>query len=650
MNPKTFFDRLVRLSAAVGLIAASTLPSVVLAASATPDQVLKALSEAQNAGLCSSRTQKSGSDCSKTVTTCDASKWAAYIGKRYLFQGGAIVAQEGQAGPYDALEYLRADWDANKSAPPGPVQTGTCFCECQSGDAEPACQGKSAGFPYKAGEQLTRDACAAQCGNHPMANKCAGTLPSLTPAGSAAVTNDRAFCFTPADCTAQDGIFEAYAPCGNKGRCFAQEPIIQLGTPIGSVKQVQGISQYIVTAYRYLISISAVVATIAFSWGAFMYLIGSALPSINSGKRIMQDSVIGLILVLGATGILRTINPATTKLNPLKVYMVNAIQFVNTAMCNDLGASNKLAEAGTRPNLKDFDKIAPEAFTVAPAQATCGKSYYVDGSTGSACDGSLCPGRGEACVSCSDGLAKDCNGKQSDDRVCDRVVFGGTIDFRDGKYPTGLDLLAVCNYAQNNDPKIVQGNITVVKGSVKPTIVGRAASSNTTTDKNQVGRGSYRFDLTELDTAEAAQDCPNGGGLRGFLLGIVYKESYSSVGGGIDDVAVLSKQNCGGGRFDGYENGSVSDTSDEAAAIACGVKQGKFQNANGVYWTKAELDAAAQGVAPILCNFQLSNQNAPTDPAGKFCPKPPPAAGSSNTNNNTDTGTPDLQQGINSLN
>jgi hypothetical protein len=73
-------------------------------------------------------------------------------------------------------------------------------------------------------------------------------------------------------------------------------------------------SQYVAGAYRYAISIVAVAATVMFTFGAFLYLLGSAITSIQKGKQYMIDAVIGLLLVFGAIFILRTLNPATVNM------------------------------------------------------------------------------------------------------------------------------------------------------------------------------------------------------------------------------------------------------------------------------------------------------------------------------------------------
>lgn len=77
-------------------------------------------------------------------------------------------------------------------------------------------------------------------------------------------------------------------------------------------------ADYLTTLIRYAISIVAIVSTIAFIYGAFQYLLGSAIPSVSRGKQVMIDAVIGMLLVTSSALILRTLNPNLMLLNLLQ--------------------------------------------------------------------------------------------------------------------------------------------------------------------------------------------------------------------------------------------------------------------------------------------------------------------------------------------
>lgn len=119
------------------------------------------------------------------------------------------------------------------------------------------------------------------------------------------------------------------------------------------------IAQYVAAAFRYVISIAAVAATIMFVYGAFLYLLGSAIPSIARGKDIMKDAVVGMLLVLGAHLILRTINPALINLNSIALTPIIP-QDLNTVLFNQFGTTdiNTLPE-GTSPGGRPSDPNVP---------------------------------------------------------------------------------------------------------------------------------------------------------------------------------------------------------------------------------------------------------------------------------------------------
>ncbi len=86
---------------------------------------------------------------------------------------------------------------------------------------------------------------------------------------------------------------------------------------------------YIIAAYRYMISIVAIAATIMFIFGAFVYMVGSSMDKISKGKEIMFDSIVGMLLVLGATLILRTLNPNLISFDNINVTPITGIEIID---------------------------------------------------------------------------------------------------------------------------------------------------------------------------------------------------------------------------------------------------------------------------------------------------------------------------------
>ena len=130
-----------------------------------------------------------------------------------------------------------------------------------------------------------------------------------------------------------------------------QIPGLVFTTADGNTEQSSLLAQYIAASYRYLIVIAATIATIMFVWGAFLFLIGSALPNIQRGKAIMLDAVMGLTLVLSAHLILRTINPATLELNALNIAQVNPLELGNYSFFAPIGDGDLPETAEGVPNI-----------------------------------------------------------------------------------------------------------------------------------------------------------------------------------------------------------------------------------------------------------------------------------------------------------
>jgi hypothetical protein len=102
---------------------------------------------------------------------------------------------------------------------------------------------------------------------------------------------------------------------------------IPLSVPFGSTNSVTGLPQYIATGYRFLVGIVAIVATIMVVYGGFRYLIGSATEDVKTGKEIITDAIIGMIIVLGAYVILYTVNPATLTLQMPALPKIKRVEY-----------------------------------------------------------------------------------------------------------------------------------------------------------------------------------------------------------------------------------------------------------------------------------------------------------------------------------
>lgn len=89
---------------------------------------------------------------------------------------------------------------------------------------------------------------------------------------------------------------------------------VKLGISVGGVSEVNGLTEYINVVYRYMTAIVLVATIVMITFGGFKYLLSATPAGISDGKSIIQDGLIGMVLVLSAYVILNTINPALTVL------------------------------------------------------------------------------------------------------------------------------------------------------------------------------------------------------------------------------------------------------------------------------------------------------------------------------------------------
>lgn len=636
-----------------------------------------------HADWCSTKADENSADCNTSTTYCNEEKWSEFVKDNVTFAGGTIPMQkksgdderyggatvegavwegakyfsgvpllydagkslfssDGELLPDEVYAYLRKDPRNRNQIKP--LKLASCFCQCGNGDTNSACTGKEAGTPFQVsvGSVFTREQCIRACEGRTPAEKCAGTLPLIEEidAGSAegraealarsAAGDVDATCFTQAECEQVSGIWESYVVCSDgKGRCYSPEPKVTLNVPIGGVSSIRGFNNYLALTYRYALSILAVTTTAMFIFGAFVYLLASGgVSKIEKGKEIMTDAVIGMILMLGGVMIFRTLNPATVTLNPIKVYMVNTQKYLSAQYCSDLVGAHMLADAGEPPNLKTRSEIgeSEEAYGVPSGDARCGHEFYIrDSVAGGSCLGNTCP-NGEICVTCASGKPEECMGQQSTRMVCDKQVFGGSINYGDERAPEAVYLIFVCNDAETSTLG-PSHHIRVIETEAET--VGRVVGS-TKTEKDVSGVASYSFDFSSGDVQSAVTLCRSQGGFRGALLAVQYNDDKNFFSRALaapisdeelnpgDDFAILSRNNCHNRPFDAYAVGGMTNSAyeDLGSGLTCGFsKPSAPLRISANYWTAEELTAAAEGRNPLTCNFGLSESNAPSDAA-----------------------------------
>ncbi|MEN9558244.1 MAG: hypothetical protein RL141_613 [Candidatus Parcubacteria bacterium] len=122
------------------------------------------------------------------------------------------------------------------------------------------------------------------------------------------------------------------------------------------------LAQYVAAIYRYAFSITAIVTTVMFVYGAFMYLLGSTFHSLTSGKEIMKDAVLGMLLVFGAAFIVRTVNPGIVELRTVAMLRIETTPFTLVTTGGDSNyALARNIEQYTPPNVLCPKTGGPEA-------------------------------------------------------------------------------------------------------------------------------------------------------------------------------------------------------------------------------------------------------------------------------------------------
>ncbi|MBP9869104.1 hypothetical protein KBC59_00910 [Patescibacteria group bacterium] len=114
-----------------------------------------------------------------------------------------------------------------------------------------------------------------------------------------------------------DDIFPPKLNVPIPGLTFASRVVVDGGEAV-----IPFFAQYVSAAYRYLLGIVLLAASIAVVYGGFHYILGTTLSSIERGKEIIRDAIIGLVMVLSAHVILITLNPALVDFKGLKVAVI----------------------------------------------------------------------------------------------------------------------------------------------------------------------------------------------------------------------------------------------------------------------------------------------------------------------------------------
>ncbi|MEK7619934.1 MAG: pilin [Patescibacteria group bacterium] len=259
-----------------------------------------------------------------------------------------------------------------------PVETfaaeDTCECWCES---------KEGAVSYAQGTDL--EIPASDCRTF-----CAQDYPGYQMAVCATSSNQlpsqNINCFTADECTKQKGEPDKkYQPpeCMN-GRyyCYpdsSKAAKVTLSTSIGGLQVTGDLGEYISKVYTWLIGTATTIAIVFIMVAGLRWTLGGlSADQVGKAKKLIQNSVTGLVLLLGTYLLLATINPQLLKLQVPRFPMIKQIGLVTAGTsCGYLTGDNGYGGPypGSPHNRSTFRSEDPKA----------GKPYKLEDATGTKC-------------------------------------------------------------------------------------------------------------------------------------------------------------------------------------------------------------------------------------------------------------------------
>ncbi len=358
-----------------------------------------------------------------------------------------------------------------------------------------------------------------------------------------------ALCFTQDQCTSPDygGSIERFikgqgCPEG-QGKCLAPETEVELSFPILGQKTVQGFRAFVFLLFRFALNILVITTAVVFVWAGFRYIFGASFGDIQAAKEWMVNATVGLLLAFGAILILRTLNPATTRFEALPIFLINKQEFSFISRCADIkskaGKEVKLAYAGQPVGQIPFSSD-PKKFTIPGETTECGKDYYVQGTSGQTCKGSICKDKDKICNVCAGlthpGGEVGCAGKTTKDFACLKTQFAGAISWASYTNPFYVVGIPVCGWAQPAD--VSEWNLNGVTNNILLDIIYGVIYAPS---KEASGITPYRLPLTETMVSGWESSCKGKGGFKGIVLGVVYNDNCGFLTAGAKFLEQASK-------------------------------------------------------------------------------------------------------------
>jgi|GEM_PF-1966359 len=394
---------------------------------------------------------------------------------------------------------------------------------------------------------------ASDCGTTPE-QAAAGKTNSKLKAVRQEVFQDM-FCFTAVECAkvSRPENFKPGHGCpmkGNKaqGYCRAPEPDYDLQYPIMGIKTIRGLKNFLAMIFNVGVGFIIVASSIMFVWGAFKYMVSAVSKEIQGAQSTMIDSLIGLVLGLGAYAILANINPSTLTFMSFDVDMINRLNFYNVVYCKSIEPNTtKYAEAGTPDNPIDFATAYAKGYTLSLKDTLCGHEYFMEGGDSvSTCVGGGC--KGGVCTNCSSMEGSGCRTQSTTEHACVDAHLAGNIILQGPWDMRKITAIVYCYKPTVGKPGIDEDRLVIGQKDIK--------TKNVKTQSTQGDVGAYSMKFEDIkkikdfiDNKCKPEGLVNTGMLLTFDLNSAARQTQACVGcselGGTGQFFIVGKNLCG---------------------------------------------------------------------------------------------------------
>ena len=217
--------------------------------------------------------------------------------------------------------------------------------------------------------------CAAACKKAGQTYVGCYTNPSFYPESSDLCWSEKECTTNPIDVAGETyyGVFSGVqSPYCKKGQpngditgyCYGPIRPITLSIPILGTTEVRGLGTYVELVYRFTLPVAALIAVLFFVIAGFQYMTaGGSKKAVTSAKERMQNTVIGLVLLLSVYVIANLLDPRLVKFTSLRTPLIKeAVLLDNTVSCETYRdtygytvspASGKCGDIGTLTDAKN---------------------------------------------------------------------------------------------------------------------------------------------------------------------------------------------------------------------------------------------------------------------------------------------------------